>query len=61
MQVDVIYHDDVFKWTHFRVTGPLFGEPVTGELSSQRPVTRSVDVFFDLRLNKGLSKQSRSR
>ena len=32
--------------------------PVTGELSVQRPVTRSFDVFFDLRLNKRLSKQS---
>ena len=25
---------------------------------AQRPVTRSFDVFFDLRLNKQLSKQS---
>ena len=33
--------------------------PVTGEFPSQRPVTRSYDVFFDLRLNKRLSKQSR--
>ena len=33
--------------------------PVTGEFPSQRPVTRSLDVFFDLRLNKRLSKQSR--
>ena len=32
--------------------------PVTGEFPSQRPVTRSIDVFFDLRLNKWLSKQS---
>ena len=32
--------------------------PVTGESSSQTPVTRSFDVFFDLRLNKRLSKQS---
>ena len=31
--------------------------PVTGEFSTQRPVTRSFDVFFDLRLNKTLSKQ----
>ena len=31
--------------------------PVTGEFSSQRPVTRSFDIFFDLRLNKRLSKQ----
>ena len=28
---------------------------------SQRPVTRNSDVFFDLRLNKRLSKQSRRR
>ena len=32
--------------------------PVTGEFPSQRPVTRSFDVVFDLRLNKRLSKQS---
>ena len=32
--------------------------PVTDEFPSQRPVTRSFDVFFDLRLNKPLSKQS---
>ena len=32
--------------------------PVTGEFRAQRPVTRSFDVFLDLRLNKRLSKQS---
>ena len=32
--------------------------PVTGEFPAQRPVTRSFDVFFNLRLNKRLSKQS---
>ena len=32
--------------------------PVTGEFPSQRPVTRSFDVFFHLCLNKRLSKQS---
>ena len=32
--------------------------PVTGEFPTQRPVTRRFDVFFDLRLNKQLSKQS---
>ena len=32
--------------------------PVTGEFPTQRPVTRSFDVFFDLRVNKRLSKQS---
>ena len=31
---------------------------VTGEFPAQRPVTRSLDVFFDLHLNKQLSKQS---
>ena len=31
--------------------------PVMGEFPAQRPVTRSSDVFFDLRLNKQLSKQ----
>ena len=32
--------------------------PVPGELPAQSPVTRSFDVFFHLRLNKRLSKQS---
>ena len=32
--------------------------PVTGEFLSQRPVTQSFNVFFNLRLNKRLSKQS---
>ena len=32
--------------------------PVTGEFPARRPVTRSFDVFFDLRLNKWLRKQS---
>ena len=31
--------------------------PVTGEFPTQRPVTRSFDVFFDLRLNTRLGKQ----
>ena len=42
----------------FRVTGPLWGNsPATGEFPSQRPVTQSFDVFFDLCLYKRLSKQ----
>ena len=50
-------HDDVIKWKHFPrnwpfVRGIHLDRPVT-----QRPVTRSFDVFFDLRLNKRLSKQ----
>ena len=32
--------------------------PVPGDFPAQRSVTRSYDVFFDLRLNKRLSKQS---
>ena len=32
--------------------------PVSGEFSTEGPVTRSFDVFFDLCLNKRLSKQS---
>ena len=32
--------------------------PVTGEFPAQRPVTRIFDVFFELCLNKRLSKQS---
>ena len=31
---------------------------VPGEFPAQRPVMRSFDIFFDLRLNKRLSKQS---
>ena len=43
----------------FRVTGPLCGEFTgPGEFPAQRPVTRSFDVFFDLRLNKRLSKHA---
>ena len=49
--------------TFFRVILVLCAgnSPITGEFPSQRPVTRSLGVFFDLRLNKGLSKQSRRR
>ena len=32
--------------------------PVPGEFPTQRPATRSFDVFFDVRPNKQLSKQS---
>ena len=45
------------KGNIFRVTGHLWGE-FTGEFPAQRPVTPSFDVFFDLCLNKRLSKQS---
>ena len=43
----------------FRVTGHLCGEFTgTGEFPAQKPVTRTFDVFVDLRPNKRLSKQS---
>ena len=46
----------------FLVTGHLCGNsPVPGEFPAQRPVTRSCGLFFDLRLNKRLSKQPRGR
>ena len=42
----------------FRVTGPWCGEFTgPGKFPTQRSVTRSFDVFFDLRLNKRSSKQ----
>ena len=42
---DISVHDDVIKWKHFP------------RHKGQRPVRRSFDVFFELRLNKRLSKQ----
>ena len=51
-------------WRHqmekkFRVTGHLCGEFTDHRwIPAQKPVTRSFDVFFGLRLNKRLSKQS---
>ena len=50
---------DQRKTSKLRVTGLCEGNSrVTGEFPAQRPVTRSFDAFFDLRLNKRLSKQS---
>ena len=51
-------HDDVIGWKHFLCYWP-FVPFVIGEFPSQRPVMWSFDVFFDLHLNKRLSKQSR--
>ena len=56
------FHDDVIKWNIFPATGPLWGESIGQRwFPSQKPVTQSFDVFFDLRLNKRLSKQPRRR
>ena len=46
-----------FALLAFYVGNALF----TSEFPTQRPVTRSSDVFFDLRLNQHLSKQWRRR
>ena len=59
-------HTDMIKtwWRHQMETFSVLlalragNSPVTGEFPAQRPVTRSFDVFFDLHLNKLLSKQS---
>ena len=54
-------HDVVIKWENFHITSPLWGESTGHQwIPSHRPVTRSFDAFFDLRLNNQLSKQSRS-
>ena len=53
-------NDDVIKWKYFpRCWLFVRGPPVTDGFPSQRPVTRSFDVFFNLRLNKRFSKESR--
>ena len=53
-----LHHDDVIKWEHFPRYWPFVREFTgPGEFPAQRSVTRSFDVFFDLRLNKRLSKQ----
>ena len=56
----ICLHEDVIKWKHITRYWPYVrgNSPVTGKFRAQRPVTRSFDVFFDLRLNKPLSKQS---
>ena len=52
-------HDDVIKWNHFpRYWSFMRGIHRSLWIPTRRPVTRSFDVFFDLGLNKWLSKQS---
>ena len=61
MKRQLIYDYDMkTSWNGniFPVTGHLCGK-FTGEFPTQRPVTHSFDVLFDLRLNERLSKQSR--
>ena len=54
------FHNDVFKWKWFP-RYLLVVRGFTGEFPSQRPMTRSFFVFFDLCLYKRLSKQSTRR
>ena len=55
---DQVNHDDVIRWEHFPRYWHFENSPVTSEFPAQRPVTRSFDLFFDVRLNKRLSIQS---
>ena len=58
MELFLNRHDDVIKWKHFPRNWPFVRGIHRPRWSPpQRPVTRSFDVFFDLRLNKRLSKQ----
>ena len=48
----IITHDHVIKWKHFlRYWAFVGNSPVTSEFPAQKLLTRSFDVFFDLRLN----------
>ena len=57
------YHRGNTWWRHQMITFAALmvicagNSLVTGEFPAQRPVARSFDAFFDLRLNKRLSKQ----
>ena len=67
-QQDSLYspplHITISLWRHQMETFAALlatcagNSPAPGEFPAQRPVTRGFDVFFDLRLNKRLSKQS---
>ena len=58
----VIYiHDDAIKWKHFSHYWPFVQGIHQWPVNSQRPMTQSFDVFFDLNLTQQLSKQWRRR
>ena len=56
---NIIFHEYTMMTSSngniFRISGPFTGHRW---IPPQRPMTRSFDVLFDLRLNKQLSKQS---
>ena len=63
IEVDSFKHDAKWfsSWRHQMETFSALlaicagNSPVSGEFPAQRPVTRSFDIFFELRLNKRLS------
>ena len=62
----IFYQLEMWTWwrhqmeTFFALLAICAGNsPVSGEFPAQRPVKRSFDVFFDLRMKERLSKQSR--
>ena len=63
----IYMHQAVRWWRHEMETFSALlvlcegNSPVSGRFPSQRPVTRSFDVSFDVRPNKRLSKQSKCR
>ena len=51
-------HDDVINWKHFPRCWPfVWGIPRAPVNSPHKALTRSFDIFFDLRVNKRLNKQ----
>ena len=56
--MSITTYDDVIKWKHFRVTGPLCREFIGHQWY---PLTGAFDAPFALRLNKRLSEQSGRR
>ena len=65
MYVQLVYNQKTAQWWRHQVetVPPLLAlcagkSPVTGEFPTHRPVTRNIEVLFDLHLNKRLSKQS---
>ena len=60
MTVDIWWRDQMETFSALLALC-VGNSPVTGEFPAQRPMTRSFDVLFDLRLNKRLSKQAKRR
>ena len=52
---NALWHDDLIKCDIFSalLTFCAANSPVTGKFPTQRPVTQSFDIFFDLCLKNG--------